>query len=116
MKAANVVDMNKNTRIPFTAGDRKKNKNDFYRFLLSQNTGRIEKIHNDVLIPRSILKKSEGTKRRRSIGETVEDPEQETLIGKRLKKSNPLLSPKFNQMGLGFPKTEFQQINDERKV
>lgn len=35
LKAVNVIDMNKNTRIPLTVGDRKKNKNDFYRFLLS---------------------------------------------------------------------------------
>lgn len=38
----------------------KKNKNDFYRFLLNANSeqGENYKINNDVLIPRSILKKN----------------------------------------------------------
>ena len=39
---------------------KKNNKNDFYRFLLSQNYDNPEKIkaNNDVLIPRSILKRN----------------------------------------------------------
>ena len=45
---------------------RKKNKNDFYRFLLQQNFGSEEdrvdqnKCNNDILIPRSILKRNEA--------------------------------------------------------
>jgi hypothetical protein len=39
---------------------KRSNKNDFYRFLLSQNHDNPEalKINNDVLIPRSILKRN----------------------------------------------------------
>lgn len=36
MKGANVVDINKLTEIPAN-NEKKKNKNDFYRFLLTQN-------------------------------------------------------------------------------
>lgn len=48
--------------------NKKKNKNDFYRFLLQQNINNISdienivnapKVNNDILIPRSILKKNE---------------------------------------------------------
>jgi hypothetical protein len=49
--------------------ERKKNKNDFYRFLLQQNFSTEgsdtnsflnPKVYNDILIPRSILKKGEA--------------------------------------------------------
>ena len=55
----NVVDINRTTSIP-TAEARKQNKNDFYRFLLSTSRMGVEddRVNNDVLIPRSILKKS----------------------------------------------------------
>ena len=46
--------------------EKKKNKNDFYRFLLAQNNlynGNEVKINNDILIPRSILKKGEKVSR-----------------------------------------------------
>lgn len=62
-KEANIVDMNLQTSFPLNV-QRKKNKNDFYRFLLQQNNamenGEGEaKCNNDILIPRSILKKNE---------------------------------------------------------
>ena len=54
-----MIDINRETSLPSNPG-RRKNKNDFYRFLLSTNKlGGIEdRINNDVFIPRSILKKS----------------------------------------------------------
>jgi asparagine N-glycosylation enzyme membrane subunit Stt3 len=58
-KVAAIIDMNKSAEIPFN-DNKKKNKNDFYRFLLSQNQNKTiseHKINNDILIPRSILKK-----------------------------------------------------------
>ena len=62
-KAA-IVDINRDIKLP-DLNLRKKNKNDYYRFLLSSNRGErmvnnnnIDKINNDVFIPRSILKKS----------------------------------------------------------
>ena len=60
---ANVVDLNRNIRLP-DLNLRKKNKNDYYRFLLQNNRGDgvmgsdYVKMNNDVFIPRSILKKS----------------------------------------------------------
>lgn len=74
MKGARVVDMNKTTQIPASL-NKKKNKNDFYRFLLSQNNQRDSgKINNDILIPRSILKKC-GEKARRKVEEANEEEE-----------------------------------------
>jgi hypothetical protein len=66
-KAAKVIDLNKNTLFPMNQ-QRKKNKNDFYRFLLQQNFGDSDetmdtmacKVNNDILIPRSILKRNEA--------------------------------------------------------
>ena len=59
IRKAAVVDINRATSLP-NNGQRRKNKNDFYRFLLSTNrTGQDEsKVNNDVFIPMSILKKS----------------------------------------------------------
>ncbi len=63
-KMAKVLDLNKNTSFPLSH-QRKKNKNDFYRFLLQQNFGNEDedeppsKMNNDILIPRSILKRNE---------------------------------------------------------
>jgi hypothetical protein len=62
-RMARIVDLNKNTSFPL-GKERKKNKNDFYRFLLQQNFGTDEeqlpaKCNNDILIPRSILKRNE---------------------------------------------------------
>ena len=58
-KQANIVDMNLMTRIPKQMAT-KKNKNDFYRFLLQANHDENDnyKVNNDVFIPRSILKKN----------------------------------------------------------
>lgn len=58
IRQAAVIDMNMSTELPVTRGQ-KKNKNDFYRFLLSTaRAGINSKVNNDVFIPRSILKKS----------------------------------------------------------
>lgn len=66
-----IVDLNSAIEFPANQG-RKKNKNDFYRFLLQQNLSAEmlsnpslmqalnTKINNDILIPRSILKKHVG--------------------------------------------------------
>lgn len=57
-QAAAICDINRSTSLPMNNGQRK-NKNDFYRFLLATNhNGAEAKINNDVFIPRSILKKS----------------------------------------------------------
>ena len=59
IRKAAVVDINRTTSLP-AGQQRRKNKNDFYRFLLSTNKlgANEHKINNDVFIPRSILKKS----------------------------------------------------------
>ena len=59
IRRAAVVDINRTTSLP-AGQQRRKNKNDFYRFLLSTNKigANDHKINNDVFIPRSILKKS----------------------------------------------------------
>ena len=64
-KFASIVDMNQLTNFPINT-HRKRNKNDFYRFLLNQNFNHGDggpqniKINNDILIPRSILKKNDN--------------------------------------------------------
>lgn len=107
-----VVDLNRITSFPLNNG-RKKNKNDFYRFLLQQNFGSgMEgeapfKINNDILIPRSILKKHDAPKRYMAEKEDLDDFEEllgtsnldqininETVVGKHLDKDGPMLSPK----------------------
>ena len=75
---AKVVDINKSTEIPANH-DKKKNKNDFYRFLLTQNNSinvQETKINNDILIPRSILKKGERSRalRKSTFPITDDDP------------------------------------------
>ena len=59
LRKAAVVDINRTTSLP-VGQQRRKNKNDFYRFLLSTNKmgANDYKVNNDVFIPRSILKKS----------------------------------------------------------
>ena len=58
IRKAAVIDINKDISLP-GASNRRKNKNDFYRFLLSTNKQNDDnKVNNDVFIPRSILKKS----------------------------------------------------------
>jgi hypothetical protein len=113
-KEAKVVDMNQRTNFPLNV-QRKKNKNDFYRFLLQQNTaveggGQEAKVNNDILIPRSILKKNEVPQYKRgpddvedeldefdAYGSGAEDiAHNEAVVGRQLK--GPLLSPKtFSQ-------------------
>ena len=60
IRKAAIVDINRATSLPANKG-RRKNKNDFYRFLLATNQNGANddhKINNDVFIPRSILKKN----------------------------------------------------------
>ena len=54
-----MIDINRTTTLP-KGEARKQNKNDFYRYLLSSSrlAGEEDRVNNDVLIPRSILKKS----------------------------------------------------------
>lgn len=108
-----MVDMNQRTNFPLNV-QRKKNKNDFYRFLLQQNTAveggsQEAKVNNDILIPRSILKKNEVPQYKRGLddledeldefdayGSGAEDIAHEAVVGRQLK--GPLLSPKtFSQ-------------------
>ena len=61
--SAAVVDINRDIKLP-DLNQKKKNKNDYYRFLLQTNRGEgmfkqdLSKVNNDFFIPRSILKKS----------------------------------------------------------
>ena len=66
IKGAAIINLNKSANIPMEIS-KKKNKNDFYRFLLAQSNKHSSdfRINNDVLIPRSILKKC-GEKQKRS--------------------------------------------------
>ena len=115
-KAAKVIDLNKNTMFPMNQG-RKKNKNDFYRFLLQQNFGESEeiseimagKVNNDILIPRSILKRNEGGLPKKNnqenldeFDELLNDAEQlaskEAVVGKGIDMNGPIVSPRtYNQ-------------------
>lgn len=116
-----------NLDIEVPTHQKKNNKNDFYRYLLQQNygTGGSEqpKANNDVLIPRSILKRNNPgnlVKDRRLEEATQEyyryqedlaqqklnrtESEEDTigkydaLFGRQLMAGNPLLSPKMKQV------------------
>jgi len=106
--------------------NKKKNKNDFYRFLLQQNLQAYQegaadldslgipvKVNNDILIPRSILKRNEVGPREvykdqpqadelDEFEELVGGAEmqiapQEGVVGRQLDLNGPILSPKtFN--------------------
>ena len=100
-----VVDINRATEIPSVTMEKRQNKNDFYRFLLQQNQGGLtesqqmlknmqQRANNDILIPRSILKKCE---KKASTSKLVEEEPEPEVQGVQLKRNNPLLSPKFNQ-------------------
>lgn len=107
-----IVDINRLTELPMSAAEKRQNKNDFYRFLLMQNSNQQQteetnlttigqRANNDILIPRSILKKCERNPRTRGDQTLSEDEDEETqaaLYGVKLKRTNPLLSPKFNQV------------------
>lgn len=102
--------MNRATELPMTAAEKRQNKNDFYRFLLMQNSNQHQteetnfntigqRANNDILIPRSILKKCDRNPRNRdnqTLSEDEEEDAQAALYGVKLKRTNPLLSPKFN--------------------
>lgn len=68
----------------------------------SSETGTGVRANNDILIPRSILKRCEKRNRRKkdeALSETETLPvDEEELQGVKLKRTNPLLSPKFNQI------------------
>ncbi len=97
------MNINETTEIPQTMNDKRQNKNDFYRFLLLQNhENSAVRANNDILIPRSILKRCDkkgGKKRKEEVSDTeMPAQEDEELQGIKLKRTNPLLSPKFNQI------------------
>ena len=95
-----IVDMNLATNFPLNS-KRKKNKNDFYRFLLQQNFGDegeevlnqvYTKVNNDILIPRSNLKIGPPRMRRPDdydeliFGSGAEEvAPNEAIIGRKLK-------------------------------
>jgi hypothetical protein len=58
--------------------------------------------NNDILIPRSILKRCDKKPREPKAQPTISDDNEEDaeaqLQGVKLKRTNPLLSPKFNQV------------------
>ena len=126
---ATIVDINRDIKLP-DLNMKKKNKNDYYRFLLSSNRGErgmmsntnIDKINNDVFIPRSILKKSNfpGSIKEQRLEAAAEeffeyqlamnqmkkeigDEEEylgkyEVIFGQHLDITNPLLSPKVKTL------------------
>lgn len=133
-KQANVVDMNMMTRIPKQMA-LKKNKNDFYRFLLQANYDAHDnyKVNNDVFIPRSILKKNNapGLIKEKRLELAAEEffeyqiamqqmqpgeiDEQfigkyEVVFGQHINNTNPLLSPKFKQLIDEF--SQMQRVDD----
>ena len=115
-KAAKVVDINKIAQFPLNQ-QRKKNKNDFYRFLLQQNFGDGEdttemmagKVNNDILIPRSILKRNEGGQSKKANKDNLDEFEEllneaeqlasnEAVVGKQIDANGPIISPRtYNQ-------------------
>ena len=132
IRKAAIVDINRDTSLP--AGmNRRKNKNDFYRFLLSTNQhgdGNANKINNDVFIPRSILKKSyvPGSIKEQRLEAAAEEffeyqlamqrmkrdsseeylGKYEVVFGQHLDQSDLQLSPKVKQ--LVQDKMELEQI------
>ena len=120
IRHAAVCDINRNASLP-GAKDKRKNKNDFYRFLLSTNRELKEsKINNDVLIPRSILKKSyaPGSIKEQRLEAAAEEffeyqmamqtmrrdtseeylGKYEVVFGQHLDNHDPQLSPKVKQL------------------
>jgi hypothetical protein len=91
--------------LPKDDNRRRKNKNDFYRYLLEQTQHQIgiaKKANNDILIPRSILKKNGEQAAKKQLLELVDGPcqdeyieENEAIYGRKLNKNDPLLSPKL---------------------
>ena len=125
IRKAAVLDINRTASLPATA-TRRKNKNDFYRYLIQNNkergqtkTGQ-QMIFNDVLIPRSILKKSivPGSVKEQRLEQAAEefydyqvamskmkreDDEEylgkyEIVFGQHLDVNDPQLSPKVKQL------------------
>jgi len=99
-----IVDINEETELPNEGGRRRKNKNDFYRYLLeqtSQSVGVTKKANNDILIPRSILKfngEQKGKVKKQFLQQPAQDEyieENEAVFGRKLRKNDPLLSPKL---------------------
>jgi len=121
VKKAAIIDINRAASLP-TNQNKRKNKNDFYRFLLSTNLhGNNEnKIHNDVFIPRSILKMSyvPGSIKEQRLEAAAEEffeyqvamqkmkrdsseeylGKYEVVFGQHLDVSDPQLSPKLNRL------------------
>ena len=96
----------------------RKNKNDFYRYLLSKNLDNLDavKINNDLLIPRSILKRNNPgslikDKRLQEATEEYISYQQgqlkktfehigkyDALFGQNIEPSNPVLNPKVKNV------------------
>ena len=110
---AKVIDMNLATNFALNT-NRKKNKNDFYRFLLQQNFGDegedvlnqvYTKVNNDILIPRSNLKNGPQREKYKNVFDELvvgsgaeEVAPNEAVIGRKLKPDGQFLSPRtFNQ-------------------
>ena len=133
IRKAAVVDINRAISLPNT-NTRRKNKNDFYRFLLSTNRGQNEsKINNDVFIPRSILKKSyvPGSIKEQRLEAAAEElfeyqmtmqqmkrdtseeylGKYEVVLGQHLDSNDPQLSPKLKH--LVQDKIEIEHILDQ---
>ncbi|TNV74079.1 hypothetical protein FGO68_gene3446 [Halteria grandinella] len=115
-----VIDINQATEIPQAVLEKRQNKNDFYRYLLMQNTQTIEqqpqyRVNNDILIPRSILKRcdkraSNNHPQQNNGSDNEETMEESAVQGVKLKRTNPLLSPKFNQFLKDQAKEELEHM------
>ena len=113
---------------------KRKNKNDFYRFLLSKNAQGLEnkKTNNDLLIPRSILKRNNpvGLIKDKRLKEATEEylsyqaskitatksqEEQigkyDALFGQNIQPGNPLLDPKVKQWADTYLEQKHQEMS-----
>ena len=141
-KTAAVFNINAEVQLPENIS-KKKNKNDFYRFLLQTNSDQPDnvKINNDVFIPRSILKKSNvpGSIKEQRLEAAAEEffeyqlavhqmkrdnseeylGKYEVVFGQHLDSTNPLLSPKFKQLvqdGLDIDEFMQMQLDDTART
>jgi hypothetical protein len=72
-------------------------------------------VNNDILIPRSILKRCDKRASHNNNQQTISDNEdantEDAIVqGVRLKRTNPLLSPKFNQFLKDQAKEELEHM------
>jgi hypothetical protein len=74
-----IVDINQAIELPASQMDKRQNKNDFYRFLLMQNASNETRVNNDILIPRSILKRCDKKQRDNKGQGTISENEEEDV-------------------------------------